>query len=74
MGQWLKKHGWQLLLGLIAAYLVFVMDLGGHSLAGHVVRIAQTSEVRQLGSAVVDKILDVASEAKRGVLSAIDAD
>jgi hypothetical protein len=72
MGPWLKKHGWQILVGLIAAYLLFVMDLGGRSFAGHVVRIAGTTEVRQLGQAVANKVVDVAGEAKRSVMSAID--
>jgi hypothetical protein len=71
MGQWLKKHGWQVLTGLVVGYLLFVMDLGGHSFMGHVFRISQTAEVRQLGQAVVDKVSDIAGQAKRSVLSVI---
>lgn len=73
MAQWLKKHGWQLFFGLIGSYMLFVMDWGGHSLAGHLLRISSTAESREFGGAIVEKVVGLAGEAKRTVLSAFDS-
>ena len=73
MGPFLKKNGVRIFLGLVVAYLLFVMDLGDHSFAGHVVRILKTPESRELGNEIVDKVVTVASGAKHRAHQAMAA-
>jgi len=72
MGSFFKQNGLSVILGLIAAYLVFVMDLGEYTFAGHVWRIMKTPESRELGAEIVDKVVTVASGAKHRALAALD--
>lgn len=74
MGPFFKKHGVKVLLGLFVAYLVFIMDLGEHTFAGHVYRILKTPESRELGHEVVDKVSSLLSGAKNRALAALDRD
>ena len=74
MRAFLKKNGVNVLIGLVAAYLLFVMDLGDHTFAGHVWRIMNTPESRELGNEIADKVVTVASGAKHRALAALDRD
>lgn len=74
MVPFLKKNGVKIFLGLFAVYLVFLMDLGDHSFAGHVARILRTPESRELGNEIVDKVVTLASGAKHRALAALDRD
>ena len=74
MVPFLKKNGVRIFLGLVAVYLVFLMDLGDHSFAGHVGRILRTPESRELGNEIVDKVVTLASGAKHRALAALDRD
>ncbi|MET0386103.1 MAG: hypothetical protein ABW321_09110 [Polyangiales bacterium] len=67
----LKRHGVKLFVGLLGLYLLFVMDLGGRSFARHVVRVFKTPEMRELGSEIANKVIDVASGAKRRAVLAL---
>ena len=74
MGSLLKKEGWKIVAGVFVLYGLFVMDLDGHSFAGHVARIAQTPESRELGHAMLDKVVHVASGTRRRVMLAFGSD
>jgi len=74
MGQFLKKNWLRIFLGLLVVYLVFIMDLGERSFAGHVVRILNTPESRELGHEIVDKVAGVASGAKQRAMVALERD
>lgn len=74
MAAFLKKHGVKVFVGLVVAYLLFIMDLGDHTFAGHVVRILRTPESRELGHELVDKVVTVASGARHRALVALDRD
>jgi len=72
MGPFLRKNGVRIFLGLIVAYLLFFMELGEHSFAGHVGRILRTPESRELGNEIVDKVVTVASGAKHRAMAVLD--
>ena len=74
MGAFLKKNGVRLLLGLVVVYLIFIMDLGDHSFAGHVVRILRTPESQELGHELVQKVVTLASGAKERAMLALTRD
>jgi len=69
-----KKNGVKVFLSLVVIYLLFIMDLGDHTFAGHIVRILRTPESRELGQEIVDKVVTVASGAKHRALAALDRD
>jgi hypothetical protein len=64
-GKFFKDHGVRVLIGLVGVYLCFLMQLGDRSFAGHVYRILRTPEAQELGEEIVDKVVSVASGAKR---------
>ena len=65
VGKFFKDHCVRLLIGLAGVYLCFLMQLGDRSFAGHVYRILRTPEAQELGDEIVDKVVNVASGAKR---------
>jgi hypothetical protein len=65
MAKYLKEHGLKVLGGFIVVYVLFIMQLGQRSFMGHVVRILKTPEAQELGDEVVDKVVTVASGARR---------
>jgi hypothetical protein len=50
-----KRDWWRILLGVLAVWLVFFMDLSGRSFASHVWRIVNTPETYELGEAIGEK-------------------
>ena len=74
MRSFLTQHGLRLFGLLLAAYLVFIMELGGHTFAGHVVLILKTDESRELGRQIVAKLSSVASGAKHRAELAFSSD
>ena len=67
MGPFLRQHGLRVVGLLILLYILFLMPLGDHSFAGHVVRILKTPELQELGEEIVNKVDDVVGGAKRRV-------
>jgi hypothetical protein len=74
MGSFFKQNGIKIFLGLVVVYLLFIMDLGDHTFAGHAVRILKTPESRELGDEIVDKVVTLATGAKHRAMAALDRD
>lgn len=65
VGKFLKEHGVRVAAAVVVLYLLFLMQLGDRSFAGHVLRILRTPEAQELGDEIVEKVVSVASGAKR---------
>jgi uncharacterized membrane protein (Fun14 family) len=65
VGKFLKEHAVRVLALLVGVYLCFLMQLGDRSFAGHVLRILRTPEAEELGDEIAEKVVSLASGAKR---------
>jgi hypothetical protein len=65
VGKFLKEHAVRVLAVLVGVYLCFLMQLGDRSFAGHVLRILRTPEAEELGDEIAEKVVNLASGAKR---------
>lgn len=65
VGKFFKEFWVHVLVTLLGSYLFFVVQFGDRSFASHVLRILRTPEAQELGDEIVDKVVSVASGAKR---------
>lgn len=65
MGPFLKQHGLTLAVSLVAIYLVFFLSLGTRTFAQHMLRIARTPEVQELGEELVDTLASATQSVKQ---------
>jgi uncharacterized membrane protein (Fun14 family) len=65
VGKFLKEHAIRVVAVLVGVYLCFLMQLGDRSFAGHVLRILRTPEAEELGDEIAEKVVSLASGAKR---------
>lgn len=65
MGPFVKQHGLKLFISLVAIYLVFFMSLGTRTFFQHLVRIARTPEVQELGEELVGTLASATNTVKR---------
>jgi len=65
MGPFLKQHGLTLAISLVVVYLVFFLNLGTHTFAGHMLRIVRTPEAQELGEELVDTLASATDSVKR---------
>ena len=65
MGPFLKQHGLTVAISLVAVYLVFFLSLGTRTFAQHVLRIARTPEVQELGEELADTLASATDSVKR---------
>jgi hypothetical protein len=51
-----KTHWLRLILGVSAVYMIFLLNLGTRTMAGHLYRIFTTPEARECGSEIVSTV------------------